>query len=629
MKVWEEAQPNLIIKYDKYHYYLAYQEISQLVLIPDWLYIHMPDMLRKHFRPGAIFRGYRSPAYVTLLSLRKEPILAAKELVLAHSHLLTEDYTYLSKGQSGPSKLQNRQSLQVRKNPPSNTTTTLGTRTENSTVRLTVRENRTNLPNSIDRDGTNDVAHSGCKIDPKDGVNVSLADQAKWLARMGHACNTNVRYLAREIIAASVVMLSQQLCVITVLIFYSSSVPCHPGQQTLYSVQPMFLSWGVTLANVMIASPAYHWIETMGAKWLMLAILPLLSVLIAAAAASFEVPQGITQQALVGLFTYGFTAVYSFAMGSVPSKYSADIFPPEHRIISMSWAVSINFLGAGILAFFLPVLQTSSILLGIFAGLNLCVFIAVWNWVPRNIAAPSSDGDEAHTVALDLSQLVHIFRKENWTHGRYMSQVYLRYFWSSFWAGSTGENAEQPRAFHVWNRDLERYNGTSDVDVIADTTKADQNEDLSTKLGHLTGKRTFKWPTQRIQTSVPRSRGESLHDVFAQLTRGLMRVSRDNEALTMGLSIDCKLECYLKDRYGLGFLADLICVNSDSGLHEASTLGEYIACMWPTTGWQFLRVLEEWIELACDQTIDYPFERMLNFDRFLRIANVCRHHRRR
>lgn len=422
---------------------------EQLIVIPDWFYFHMLGELPRHFRP--ITTGeYRSRTYDTLVLLRGSHILAAKELIFAHCQLLTEIYTYPPEkpnASASSTELQDLPSSQVRSNPVLNPSFSA---TPGVTAEEANHDNVSNLSNTTDDDITSSNVDSYRRVNPEDIVDFSLTDRTKLLTRMRHVGNKNMRYLAREAVAASIVMISQQLCGINVLIFYSASMFCSPERQSSGSLEPLLLSWGIGLTNVIFALPAYRWIETKGRKWLMLATLPLLSILIAAAAASFEAPQGTVQQALVGTFTYAFTAIYSFGMGPVPFTYSAEIFPLEHRIIGMSLAVSINFLGAGILAFFVPVLQIGSILLGVFAGLNLCAFVAVWKWVPETIGTKPSQSEETHMTALDLSQLFYIFKREYFIHERYMSEVYFKYFWNSIGALFTGAKVEQPDPLYVW-----------------------------------------------------------------------------------------------------------------------------------------------------------------------------------
>jgi MFS family permease len=143
-------------------------------------------------------------------------------------------------------------------------------------------------------------------------------------------------------------------------------------------------------------------------------------------------------------------------MGPVSFTYTAEIFPLEHRIIGMSLGMSVNFLGAGILAFFVPIIPTGSILLGIFAGLNILAFIAIWKLVPETIGAAADN--ETHMTALDLSQLFYIFKRPNSSHQMYMSEVYFGYFWDSIWKILTFQDFKAPEPFYQWNLHLDRRN---------------------------------------------------------------------------------------------------------------------------------------------------------------------------
>lgn len=433
----------------------------QLVTTPDWFYVHAPETLRQYIRPSTT-QKYCSPAYRTLLLLRGEPILAAKELIFAHCQLLAEIYTY-------PSKRNEQQAVELREIQsseghlrPTSSWSTLSAHSTNSfepTNGHTQPISRGPTTNTDSHRGPHYTSEPGDRVKPEDRVNFSLANRTKWFDRMGHMQNKSMRYLSHEVVAACVVMISQQLCGINVLIFYSATIFTHKDQKTgrcPESSNPLFLCWGIGLTNFIFAFPAYRWIETMGRKWLLLATLPLLSILIAAAAASYEAPEGIPQQALVGIFVYLFTAVYSFGMGPVPFTYTAEIFPLEHRIIGMSLGVSVSFLGAGILAFFVPIIPNGSILLGIFAGLNLCAFVAIWKFVPETIGA-ATDND-THMTALDLSQLFYIFKRPNSSHRMYMSEVYFAYFWGSIWKILTFKDFKAPEPFYQWNLHLDRRN---------------------------------------------------------------------------------------------------------------------------------------------------------------------------
>lgn len=117
-------------------------------------------------------------------------------------------------------------------------------------------------------------------------------------------------------------------------------------------------------------------------------------------------------------------------------------------------------------------------------------------------------------------------------------------------------------------------------------------------LGFLTGARSFDWLIRRIQAFIPRFWGLSLHLVSFVLIRSLDYVaSNDTKNLKMSFSVDCNLKAYMTTAFdGRISLANLICVNTNGGLHEASTLGEYMARIWPTTGVRFLEILQQWTD---------------------------------
>ena len=434
------------------------RKAHQLIVVPDWIYMVMSPSLRKHFR-STTAQAYRSQAYKTLLLLRGEPILAAKELIFAHCQLLTEIYTYPSERSMQPLPQQEmRQASEPshsRLSKPSKLTVDTRPNDEN----ITSSDMATVAGSRSDNDSTDTDSsfNDNDRVDIGDRVEFSLADRSKWFTRIRLVKDTEMRYLGRESIAACVVMISQQLCGINVLIFYAATIYSHPDLTSgtcVESRKPLFLCWGIGLTNVLFALPAYRWIETMGRKWLALATLPFLCLLIAAAAASFKASDIVTQQVLVAVFLYAFTAIYSFGLGPVPFTYSAEIFPLEHRIIGMSVAVSVNFLGAGILAFFVPVLQIGPKLLGIFAGLNICAFVAIWKFVPETIGAAADN--ETHMTALDLSQLFYIFKRPNSSHRRYMSEYYFGYFWRSLGKVLMFRNDfETPEPFYQWNLNLD------------------------------------------------------------------------------------------------------------------------------------------------------------------------------
>jgi hypothetical protein len=214
-------------------------------------------------------------------------------------------------------------------------------------------------------------------------------------------------HVRREMYAAAVVMISQQLCGINVLIFYSSTIFCTAGngQASSQSLPPLIMSWGIGLTNFLFAFPAYWTIDRLGRRWLLLTTLPCLAITMAVAAGSFAISDTIEMKALVALFTYLFTIFYSPGLGPVPFTLSAEMFPLDQRMFAMSFAVFLNFLGAGLLALLVPRTRDPKSLLGTFAGLNLVAYVLVWIYVrevapftttPRAVWQQSTNGANVH-----------------------------------------------------------------------------------------------------------------------------------------------------------------------------------------------------------------------------------------
>ncbi|KAH0555948.1 hypothetical protein GP486_006105 [Trichoglossum hirsutum] len=87
---------------------------------------------------------------------------------------------------------------------------------------------------------------------------------------------------------------------------------------------------------------------------------------------------------VVLVFVILFTFFYSPGAGCVPFLYSAEVWPNEGREVGMSWAVFWNFLGAGLLALFVPrgFQWGASKLFGVFTGFSFLAFLLVWLYVP-------------------------------------------------------------------------------------------------------------------------------------------------------------------------------------------------------------------------------------------------------
>ncbi|KAI5358880.1 putative major facilitator, sugar transporter, major facilitator superfamily [Septoria linicola] len=209
-------------------------------------------------------------------------------------------------------------------------------------------------------------------------------------------------------------MVSQQLCGVNVIIFYSSTLfatssgaVCDPETSSLMG--PLLMSWGIGLINFLFALPAYWLIDQKGRRWLLMTTLPFLFLFMGAAALSYA---NGSHNAVFGVFAYLFMAVYSVGMGPVPFTISAEVFPLDHRVAGMSFAVFTNLLGAGLLTLFVPAMTTSSLghggLLGISTFLNFVALVLVFCFVRETVGAADRDNPGSVT-ALALEELYRIF----------------------------------------------------------------------------------------------------------------------------------------------------------------------------------------------------------------------------
>ncbi|KAM0712550.1 hypothetical protein Q7P37_011647 [Cladosporium fusiforme] len=333
-------------------------------------------------------KPYKSPTWETLLALRGEPILAAKELVFTHCQLLVEAHSRKEKVE----------------------------RTRNNT-----------------------------------DTDFSLSGETRWWRRARRLLTKPE--ILREVLAAVIVMLSQQLCGINLLIIYSSSLFCSAGQNGSNndaSRAPLWFSWGIGMTNVLFALPTYFLIDKRGRKWLLMVTLPALACLLGVASGGFSLPTArpILRKSIITVFTYLFTAVYSLGVGPVPFTYSAEIFPLEQRIVGMSLAVSVNLLGFGLLILFAPFAENQATLLAAFAGLNALAFVLVWLFVPE-VAGAAIRNSSSGLTHLNLDQLSQIFRLKTWTHVRYQVSAAPLNLWRQM-RSNFGGRSEEHLTFFDW-----------------------------------------------------------------------------------------------------------------------------------------------------------------------------------
>ncbi|KAF2097009.1 MFS transporter [Rhizodiscina lignyota] len=226
----------------------------------------------------------------------------------------------------------------------------------------------------------------------------------------------SVPRIRRATIASYTVMLSQQLCGINIIAFYSSSIFVDAG----------FSDFGALLAscifgfvNFVGAFPAVWTMDTLGRRSLLLLTLPFMALTMFAAGLSFSIPEDNPAHfALLATMIYLFCAEYSPGMGPVPSAYSAEVFPLSNRDVGMSLAVATANVWAAVLSLTFPRIMEALRPQGAFtlyAALNVVAVILVFFFVPE-------------TKRKSLEELDEVFSVPTRTFVRYQTTEYLPWF---------------------------------------------------------------------------------------------------------------------------------------------------------------------------------------------------------
>lgn len=373
-----------------------------------------PRFLMKH-------RRYQA-AYRTLLALRGEPVLAAKEMLYVHFQMDVE-MRHLSH--------------------------------KRSDVEASV----------IEHEATDDEKKAtGSRSKPR--FRVRSGRGINYWQKLGQLFTE--KRVRRAMIAAIVCMISQQLCGVNVLAFYSSTFFCDAGSPEGSTadhptyLKPLFLSWGIGLSNFLFAFPAYYLIDKRGRRWLLLVALPFLAIAMLAAALSFLIPFGDGAHApVIAFWTYVFMFFYSWSLGPVPFTISAEVFPLENRVVGMSFAVFTNLFGAGLLTLFVPALTLvvgHSGLLGIFAGLNVVAFFLVFFFV-RETAGAALGGTPGSMTFMSLEELNYIFGVSTAKHVTYQITTAVPWAWR-YYVRRDKTCPDMPEKLYTWAR---RSGSDSDV----------------------------------------------------------------------------------------------------------------------------------------------------------------------
>lgn len=204
----------------------------------------------------------------------------------------------------------------------------------------------------------------------------------------------------RATIAASVVMLAQQMCGINIIAFYSSTIFKDGG---FTDRQALYASLGFGAINFVFAFPALITIDTFGRRSLLLFTFPQMAWTLLAAGLCFLIP-GETNKArigLVALFVYIFAAFYSPGEGPVPFTYSAEVFPLAQREQGMAWAVTMCLGWAAVLSITFPRMRFVMGNTGAFcfyAGLNLIAFCLIFLFVPETAGFTLEELDAVFSI---------------------------------------------------------------------------------------------------------------------------------------------------------------------------------------------------------------------------------------
>lgn len=356
-----------------------------------------PRFLMKHNR-------YRA-AYQTLLALRGEPVLAAKEMLYVHYQM---------------------------------------------DVEMRFLNQRAGSRDDFEQDEMTEKQKSRWRRLPR------LDRSINYWQKLGQLFT--VKRIRRAMLAAIICMISQQLCGVNVLAFYSTTfLACGTNNNNTDSthLKPLFFSWGIGLTNFLFAFPAYYLIDRRGRRWLLLVTLPILAITMLAAALSFLIPRDSSAHELVIVFwIYAFMVFYSWGLGPVPFTMSAEVFPLENRVVGMSFAVFTNFFGAGILTLVVPALINAighSGILGIFAGLNVIAFVLVFFFV-RETAGATLGGTPGSMTFMSLEELNYIFGVSTMRHAAYQFQKALPWTWKHYTDYFRREKTcpDQPEKLYTW-----------------------------------------------------------------------------------------------------------------------------------------------------------------------------------
>lgn len=233
----------------------------------------------------------------------------------------------------------------------------------------------------------------------------------------------SVPRLRRATLAALTVMLSQQLCGINIIAFYSSSIFSGAGFSRLGA---LLASSVFGLVNFLGAFPAVWTMDGLGRRSLLLLTLPFMALTLFGASVSFGIPEEEPAHFVVlATLVYVFCALYSPGLGPVPNTYAAEVFPLSHRELGMSLAVATANFWAAVLSLTFPRLEIALRPQGVFllyACLNVVAFLLVFLFVPETRQRSLEDLDDVFSVRTRHSIRYQVVDYMPWVAKRYILQ---------------------------------------------------------------------------------------------------------------------------------------------------------------------------------------------------------------
>ncbi|KAF4815819.1 putative polyol transporter 1 [Colletotrichum tropicale] len=220
--------------------------------------------------------------------------------------------------------------------------------------------------------------------------------------------------LRNAVLSTCTVALAQQLCGINVFAFYSNDFFIKTNKKLQNA---LLYSFGFGAVNFAFGLLAIRSIDNFGRRRWLIVTLPLMFLLLGAAALSFNIGDTNVQIGIVALFIFLFAAVYSPGLGPIPFTLASESFPMSQRESGCSVAISVNLFFAGVLTIIFPFINKTlqpAGTLSLFAGLSIVAFVLVFLIVEE-------------TKQISLEELSQIYAVPKWKFMQYQVKHNLPY----------------------------------------------------------------------------------------------------------------------------------------------------------------------------------------------------------